>query len=97
MCGIIGVITQKGGVFADIYNGLVSLQHRGQDSAGVMTADGKKAYVKKGVGLLFDVFGSKPEMMEGDMGIGHLRYPTAGSNINCDAQPIVVKRKDYPH
>jgi len=92
MCGIIGIVKQNGSVNVEIYEGLLMLQHRGQDSAGMVTTDWNKFREYKANGLVKDVFGSKENMdkMEGPVGIGHVRYPTAGSASAQEAQPFFV-------
>ncbi len=90
MCGIIGIVGSNH-VAAQLYDGLTVLQHRGQDAAGIATADGRKLRVHKGNGLVSEVFGEKAmRLLEGHMGIGHCRYPTAGSEGNDEAQPFYV-------
>ncbi|TWI08165.1 amidophosphoribosyltransferase [Aerolutibacter ruishenii] len=90
MCGIIGIVGQND-VAAQLYDGLTVLQHRGQDAAGIATADGKKLRVHKGNGLVSDVFDEDAMgLLEGHMGIGHCRYPTAGSEGSDEAQPFYV-------
>ncbi|MEK9133033.1 MAG: amidophosphoribosyltransferase [Patescibacteria group bacterium] len=89
MCGIIGISGNSPAV-QDLYDGLVVLQHRGQDSAGIMTYDGRFS-LKKGNGYVRDVF--KPKHMarlKGTLGIGHVRYPTAGCYDEAEAQPFYV-------
>lgn len=77
-------------VATDIFDGLTVLQHRGQDSAGIMTYD-DHFNLKKGNGLVRDVFHTKNMMrLRGNMGIGHVRYPTAGSQDAAEAQPFYV-------
>jgi len=89
MCGIIGVSAQKN-VSQDIYDGLVVLQHRGQDSAGIMTFD-NNMHLKKGNGLVRDVFHTKNMIrLKGKVGIGHVRYPTEGGYGADEAQPFYV-------
>lgn len=90
MCGIIGVFTTNHAV-QSIYDGLIVLQHRGQDSAGMMTYDGR-FYLKKGNGLVNDVFKAKHMLMlKGNIGLGHVRYTTAGcSDAASEAQPFYV-------
>ncbi|MBI5412750.1 amidophosphoribosyltransferase [Candidatus Peregrinibacteria bacterium] len=89
MCGIIGICTTSP-VMQDIYDGLVVLQHRGQDSAGMVTYDGH-FYLKKGNGYVRDVFQAKHiQRLKGLVGIGHVRYPTAGSYDASEAQPFYV-------
>ena len=78
MCGIVGILA-KGPVNQALYDGLIVLQHRGQDAAGIITSDGKRVYMRKDNGLVRDVFQASHMMaLRGDMGIGHVRYPTAG-------------------
>jgi len=89
MCGIIGCIGQ-GPAINRIYIGLLALQHRGQDAAGAAT-HGEFSHIKKGNGLVADVFKSKNlERLKGTMGIGHVRYPTVGSGSADDAQPFFI-------
>jgi amidophosphoribosyltransferase len=90
MCGIIGIVG-SGPVGPALYDGLTVLQHRGQDAAGIATADGMRLRVHKGNGLVKDVF-DEPQMrlLSGRMGIGHCRYPTAGSEGSDEAQPFYV-------
>jgi len=88
MCGIIGFIGRRE-VSEDIYNGLLSLQHRGQDAAGITTFDGEQFHAIKEAGLVSDVF-SKDSLkkLKGGLGIGHVRYPTVGTILKQDAQPF---------
>ncbi|HET7126557.1 MAG TPA: amidophosphoribosyltransferase [Lysobacter sp.] len=90
MCGIVGIVGQSE-VAAQLYDGLTVLQHRGQDAAGIATAEGGKLRVHKGNGLVRDVFDAE-SMAElvGRVGIGHCRYPTAGSEGSDEAQPFYV-------
>ncbi|OGJ60260.1 amidophosphoribosyltransferase [Candidatus Peribacteria bacterium RIFCSPHIGHO2_01_FULL_51_9] len=89
MCGIIAV-TGFHDVIQDLYEGLILLQHRGQDAAGIMTYD-DQFYLKKGNGLVREVFHMKSLMrLKGSMGIGHVRYPTAGCASEFEAQPFFV-------
>ncbi|MBI4994080.1 amidophosphoribosyltransferase [Candidatus Peregrinibacteria bacterium] len=90
MCGIIGILSSSP-VVQDIYDGLVMLQHRGQDSSGIMTYDGR-FFLKKGNGYVRDVFKVKHMIgLKGNMGIGHVRYTTAGSyDAAAEAQPFYV-------
>ncbi|MFL6646540.1 MAG: amidophosphoribosyltransferase [Sulfurifustaceae bacterium] len=90
MCGIIG-IHARGPVNQALYNGLTVLQHRGQDAAGIMTSDGRRVYLRKDNGLVRDVFHQRHmEALKGNMGIGHVRYPTAGCDSPAEAQPFYV-------
>lgn len=89
MCGIIGIISTEN-VNQEIYDGLITLQHRGQDSAGMVTFDGH-FNLKKGNGLVRDVFHTKNmQRLLGPIGIGHTRYPTAGSYRIEESQPFYV-------
>ncbi|MCG6975616.1 MAG: amidophosphoribosyltransferase [Acidiferrobacterales bacterium] len=90
MCGIIGILG-KGPVNHSIYEGLTVLQHRGQDAAGIITSDGHKVYLRKDNGLARDVFNVQHMVnLKGHMGIGHVRYPTAGCDSAAEAQPFYV-------
>ncbi len=90
MCGILGIVGSSD-VAAALYDGLTVLQHRGQDAAGIATANGTALRVIKGNGLVRDAF--KPSdmvLLHGRVGIGHCRYPTAGSEGSDEAQPFYV-------
>jgi amidophosphoribosyltransferase len=90
MCGFIGVIGASGAV-REIYDGLVAVQHRGQDAAGIITYDGDRFHLKKGEGLVRDIFtAANVSRLKGDLGLGHVRYPTVGSGGGEDAQPFTV-------
>ncbi len=91
MCGIIGVVATTA-VNQLLYDGLQVLQHRGQDAAGIATADGGRFHMHKGPGLVRDVFRTRNMLnLVGNWGIGHCRYPTAGSAYNAaEAQPFYV-------
>ena len=90
MCGIIGIIGHEP-VNQALYDGLTVLQHRGQDAAGIVTSDGRKLYSRRENGLVKDVFHERHmRMLQGNMGIGHVRYPTAGSSSSAEAQPFYV-------
>ena len=92
MCGIVGILsTTKKDVGFFIYDALTIIQHRGQDAAGITTANKGRFYMRKGNGLVRNVFRTKHmEKLIGDMGIGHIRYPTAGSSSEAEAQPFYV-------
>jgi len=91
MCGILGVVSHSP-VNQLLYDGLLLLQHRGQDAAGIATAMGKKFNMHKGNGLVRDVFRTRNmRSLPGVSGIGHVRYPTAGSAADSEeAQPFYV-------
>ena len=90
MCGVVGVVS-KSEVSPMIYDALTILQHRGQDAAGIATCDQDKFHLRKQLGLVRDVFRDTHMLrLRGSMGIGHLRYPTAGSQDRELAQPMYV-------
>jgi amidophosphoribosyltransferase len=90
MCGIVGMVGVSN-VSVSMYEALTVLQHRGQDSAGIFTCDQGLIYQRKANGLVRDVFRSRHMgTLVGNMGIGHVRYPTAGSNSPDLAQPFYV-------
>ncbi|MFT4255874.1 MAG: amidophosphoribosyltransferase [Pseudoxanthomonas sp.] len=90
MCGIVGIVGAQN-VAGQLYDGLTVLQHRGQDAAGIATADGTRLRLHKGNGLVRDVFNAKAmSVLEGRVGIAHCRYPTAGSEGMDEAQPFYV-------
>jgi amidophosphoribosyltransferase len=81
----------RGPVNQALYDGLTVLQHRGQDSAGIMTYDHGRLYLRKSNGLVRDVFRTSHMMqLRGNVGIGHVRYPTAGCSSSAEAQPFYV-------
>ncbi|SNR70614.1 amidophosphoribosyltransferase [Methylobacillus rhizosphaerae] len=90
MCGIIGVVG-KNPVNQLLYDGLLVLQHRGQDAAGIVTCDGNTFFMHKNNGLVQDVFQTRHmRSLIGNAGIAHVRYPTAGSSSAAEAQPFYV-------
>ena len=91
MCGILGIVGNTP-VNQLLYDGLLLLQHRGQDAAGMVTASGESFYMHKGNGMVRDVFRTRHmRELHGSAGIGHVRYPTAGSADNrAEAQPFYV-------
>ncbi len=90
MCGIVGIVG-KTDVNLQIYDALTMLQHRGQDAAGIMTCHGDKIAQQKAPGLVSDVFRTRHmKRLLGNIGIGHVRYPTAGSTGPALAQPFYV-------
>ena len=93
--GVFGAYDMSGGdVAPTIYYGLFALQHRGQDSCGIAVTDTygeRKVHSKKGLGLVNEVFAPENlEQMKGDIGVGHVRYSTAGSSTRENAQPLVL-------
>lgn len=90
MCGIVGLMANSPANQV-LYDALTLLQHRGQDAAGIMSSDGARFFLRKGNGLVRDVFKTRHmQRLKGNMGIGHVRYPTAGSHSEAEAQPIYV-------
>jgi len=90
MCGIVGMVS-KTAVSHDIYSAMLVLQHRGQDAAGMATCHNGKFHLRKSRGLVRDVFhGRHMEQLSGTIGIGHVRYPTAGSSSVAESQPFYV-------
>jgi amidophosphoribosyltransferase len=90
MCGIVGIVAH-GPVNQAIYDGLTVLQHRGQDAAGIITCDNGHLHLRKNTGLVRDVFHTRHMLrLYGNMGIGHVRYPTAGCEGSAEAQPFYV-------
>jgi len=90
MCGIIGIVSNSP-VNQALYDGLTVLQHRGQDAAGIMTCDEDRIFLRKNNGLVRDVFHTRHMLrLQGNMGIGHTRYPTAGCFSSAESQPFYV-------
>ena len=90
MCGIVGIVA-KSNVNQDLYDALTVLQHRGQDAAGIVTCDNGRLNQRKGNGLVRDVFHNRHmQRLTGNIGVGHVRYPTAGSSSPALAQPFYV-------
>lgn len=90
MCGIVGIYGSSY-VNQDLYDALTVLQHRGQDAAGIVTEHEGKFYLRKSNGLVRDVFHTRHmKHLQGNIGIGHVRYPTAGSASAAESQPLYV-------
>ena len=89
MCGVVGIVSHSP-VNQQIYDALLALQHRGQDSAGMVTWDERaRLNLRKGNGLVREVFEQRHmRRLAGRMGIGHVRYPTAGTSSAAEAQPM---------
>ena len=92
MCGIIGAVGRQGyHINQLIYDGLTVLQHRGQDAAGIMTEINGQFRLRKSNGLVSDIFYTRHmQRLEGNIGIGHVRYPTAGTSSKAESQPFYV-------
>jgi amidophosphoribosyltransferase len=90
MCGIVGIVG-KSPVNQSLYDALLVLQHRGQDAAGIVTCEKGKLFLRKANGLARDVFHTRHMVrLKGPMGLGHVRYPTAGCSSSAEAQPFYV-------
>ncbi len=90
MCGIVGIVGRTP-VNQQIYDALTVLQHRGQDAAGIMTCHEGELFMRKQNGLVRDVFQQRHMLaLKGAIGIGHVRYPTAGCDSSSEAQPFYV-------
>ncbi|MEM7200229.1 MAG: amidophosphoribosyltransferase [Planctomycetota bacterium] len=90
MCGIVGLVSHDP-VNQQLYDALTVLQHRGQDAAGIVTSERRRMFLRKANGLVSDVFQQHHmQRLAGNIGIGHCRYPTAGSSSAAEAQPMYV-------
>ncbi len=90
MCGIVGMVARSE-VNQDLYDAMTVLQHRGQDAAGIVTCEGARLRLRKDNGLVRDVFHQRHMLnLRGNMGLGHVRYPTAGCASSAEAQPFYV-------
>ncbi len=91
-CGLFGIASPDSQVAMDVYTGLMALQHRGQESAGISTFDGSRVRVTVGMGLVSNVFDEKKlQYLFGKIGMGHVRYSTTGSSNIENAQPFLFK------
>ncbi len=89
-CGLFGIFGHREAARM-AYLGLYALQHRGQESAGIATADGSKLWIQKGMGLVNDLFtDERLDRLPGTNAIGHVRYSTAGDTVAANAQPILI-------
>lgn len=90
-CGLFGIFGHLEAAHLT-YLGLHALQHRGQESAGIVSTDGSRLHVEKGMGLVNDVFDpARLQHLKGDRAIGHVRYSTAGDTVAANAQPLVIE------
>lgn len=90
MCGVVGIFGRQP-VNQALYDSLTMLQHRGQDAAGIVTCDSNGLHTRKGTGLVRDVFHTRHmRRLKGNVGIGHVRYPTAGVKTPKETQPLYV-------
>ena len=94
MCGVVGIVSSQP-VSQEIYDALLVLQHRGQDSAGIVTSSEGRCHMRKDNGLVSEVFRQRHiDTLRGNIGLGHNRYPTAGSASSLESQPMYV---NSPH
>lgn len=90
MCGIVGIYSSSP-VNQSLYDALTVLQHRGQDAAGIVTLQDGKMFLRKANGLVKDVFHTRHmRRLQGNIGVAHVRYPTAGCSSSAEAQPLYV-------
>lgn len=97
MCGILGLLLADENAYVNqmLYDGLTVLQHRGQDAAGIVTSEKGRLHLRKDNGLVKDVFQTHHMLeLRGNVGLGHVRYPTAGSSSCAEAQPLYT---NFPH
>jgi amidophosphoribosyltransferase len=90
-CGLFGVFGHSEAANLT-YLGLHALQHRGQESAGIVSSDGARLYMEKGMGLVGEIFtDARLAPLKGDRAIGHVRYSTAGDSMAANAQPLLIE------
>ncbi len=94
-CGVFGIFDRQAKAALEVYYGLFSLQHRGQESAGMTVSDGESMETFRGMGLVTEVFRNFPGK-DGYIGIGHVRYSTTGSSIPSNVQPLQVDCAEGP-
>ena len=94
-CGVFGIFDRAANAALEVYYGLFSLQHRGQESAGMTVSDGVSMETFRGMGLVTEVFRDFP-VKQGFIGIGHVRYSTTGSSIPSNVQPLQVDCAEGP-
>lgn len=89
-CGVFGIYSHGEDVALNTYWGLFALQHRGQESTGIVVADGNSMKIKKGMGLVAEVFKDGVSDLKGHAAIGHVRYSTTGASMSYNIQPLKV-------
>lgn len=89
-CGVFGIFSHSEDVALNTYWGLYALQHRGQESTGIVVTDGQKMTIKKGMGLVADVYKNGVGELQGFAAIGHVRYSTTGASMPYNIQPLKV-------
>ncbi|BDC36376.1 amidophosphoribosyltransferase [Candidatus Methanoliparum sp. LAM-1] len=95
-CGVVGISLQEDSplIFDYLYYALYTLQHRGQESAGIAINNKEGIFIQKGMGLVSEVFNKKRESIKGDVGIGHVRYSTSGESNLENCQPSLIEKED---
>jgi len=95
-CGVVGISLQEDSplIFDYLYYALYTLQHRGQESAGIAINNKEGIFIQKGMGLVSEVFNKKRESIKGDVGIGHVRYSTSGESNLENCQPSLIEKDD---
>ena len=89
-CGIFGIVSHPEAARIT-YLGLYALQHRGQESAGIVSSDRRKLYIERGMGYVADLFNeNRLEKLPGDSSLGHVRYSTSGESAVWNAQPMLI-------
>tara|TARA_B100000401_G_scaffold86653_1_gene55089 strand:- start:946 stop:1737 length:792 start_codon:yes stop_codon:yes gene_type:complete len=89
MCGLVGLYQKEGEALQRIFDGLIQVQHRGQDAGGICTLQSSKINTHKELGLISEIFRNIDiNILKGNIGIGHVRYPTAGTDNVNEAQPF---------
>ena len=92
-CGLFGIYGHKEASMLT-YLGLYALQHRGEESCGIVTSNGKRIFQHRSMGLVSDVFGKAVlRKLKGHLAIGHVRYSTTGSSVLKNAQPFLINYK----
>jgi amidophosphoribosyltransferase len=89
-CGVFGIFSHTEDVALNTYWGLYALQHRGQESTGIVVTDGQRMKIKKGMGLVADVYKDGVSDLQGYAAIGHVRYSTTGASMPYNIQPLKV-------
>ena len=90
MCGVVGTYSKDKDISKQLYYALYSIQHRGQESCGMAVSNGEEINYYKDMGLVGDVFTPKKlEKLQGNMGVAHVRYSTAGGSNFANCQPLV--------
>ena len=93
LCGVVGIYGHRNAASL-AYLALYALQHRGEESTGIVSYDKKKIYQHKGMGLVGDVFKADAlKKLKGHIAIGHVRYSTTGSSTANNVQPLLVNHK----